>query len=41
LPLSLRFLLDQAGDAVAILPRGELLVEAHERLRRTVGVSDE
>jgi hypothetical protein len=41
LPLSLRFLLDQARDAVAILPRGELLVEARGRLRRTIGVSDE
>jgi hypothetical protein len=40
-PISLRFLLDQARDAVAIPPRGELLVEARGRLRRAVGVSDE
>ena len=40
-PIALPFLLDETRDAVAILPRGELLVEARGRLRGVVGVSDE
>src|SRR5438034_9685273 len=40
-PIALRFLLDQPRDTVAILPRGELLVEARGRCWRAVGVSDE
>src|SRR5665213_4449625 len=40
-PIALRFLFDEMRDAVAILPRGELLGEACGRLRRAVGISDE
>ena len=40
-PIALRVLLDEASNPVAILPRGELLVEARGRFWGAVGISDE